>query len=231
VTRALIFDVDGTLAETEEIHRISFNKAFMFAGLNWHWDKACYAQLLSTTGGKERIARFVEEQHIVPISTEAIRRLHLAKNQFYAETVAQGGLQLRPGVARVIKDAQDAGLKLGIATTTSRSNLDALLQCCFGFEGDRMFDAIVCGEDVQRKKPDPEVYDLCLARLGIEPTAALAFEDSGVGLRAALAAGIQTVVTPNSYTKYDDFTGAHQVLPDLKSWGKAKILMPLSLEK
>jgi HAD superfamily hydrolase (TIGR01509 family) len=218
VLEALIFDVDGTLAETEEIHRESFNKAFTLAGLNWHWDKARYAQLLSTTGGKERIARYVSEQNLSEMSSEAIARLHLAKNQLYAEAVAQGRLQLRPGVARVIKYAQHAGLKLGIATTTSRSNLDALLRCCFGSKGGNIFDAIVCGEDVRRKKPDPEVYQLCLARLGVTLATALAFEDSGVGLKAALAAEIRTVVTPSSYTLNDDFSGAESVLIDLDNF-------------
>ncbi len=214
--KALIFDVDGTLAETEEIHRNSFNAAFNAAGLDWYWDRACYAKLLSTAGGKERIARFTCEQGLPQIA-QKIARLHAAKNQFYAETIAQGGLVLRPGVARVIADARHSGLKLGIATTTSRSNLMALLHSCFGPESDKIFDAIVCGEDVQHKKPDPEVYTKCLEKLGLEPTAALAFEDSGVGLRAALAAGIKTVVTPSSYMSNDDFTAAEQVLTDLES--------------
>jgi HAD superfamily hydrolase (TIGR01509 family) len=219
--KAVIFDVDGTLAETEEIHRNSFNRAFKTAGLNWYWDKVRYAQLLTTTGGKERIARFTAEQNLPQISAETIARLHLGKNQFYAETLAKGGLQLRPGVAPAIKDAQSAGLKLGIATTTSRSNLMALLQCCFGARSDYVFDAIICGEDVQRKKPDPEVYLLCLGRLGLVPAAALAIEDSGVGLKAALAAGIKTVVTPSTYTANDDFTGADQVLSSLENFRTA----------
>lgn len=214
--KALIFDVDGTLAETEEIHRNCFNTAFTAAGLDWHWNKAQYAALLATTGGKERIVRFVSEQGLPPIPTKEISHLHLAKNQFYAETLATGGLTLRPGVARVIEDARNAGLKLGIATTTSRSNLTALLHCCFGLESNIIFDAIVCGEDVQRKKPDPEVYTLCLGQLGVEPASTLAFEDSCVGLRAALAAGLETVVTPSFYTQKDDFTGALQLLSDLE---------------
>ncbi len=216
--KALIFDVDGTLAETEEIHRNSFNSAFKAAGLDWHWDKARYAQLLITTGGKERIARFTLEQGLPQMPVDAIARLHLAKNQIYAETVALGGMSLRPGVARVMKGARNSGLKLGIATTTSRSNLLALLQCCFGLKSDNVFDTVVCGEDVQRKKPDPEVYSLCLERLCTEPTAALAFEDSGVGLRAALAAGIKTVVTPSTYTMNDDFKGADRVLNNLANF-------------
>jgi HAD superfamily hydrolase (TIGR01509 family) len=220
VLEALIFDVDGTLAETEDFHRDSFNAAFRAVGLNWHWDRTCYARLLTTSGGKERIARYVSEQNLPRLSPEALARLHLAKNQLYCDTLARGGLALRPGVARLITDARKSGLKLGIATTTSRSNLMALMQCCFGSDGHELFDAIVCGEDVQRKKPDPEVYATCLARLGVAPTAALAVEDSGVGLRAALAAGIKTVVTPSSYTRSDDFSGADQVLNNLEGWGK-----------
>jgi HAD superfamily hydrolase (TIGR01509 family) len=125
------------------------------------------------------------------------------------------GLVFRPGVERLIRLAKDSGLKLGIATTTSRSNLLALLQCCFGHEGAAVFDVVVCGEDVQRKKPDPQVYTLCMSQLAELPEFTVAFEDSGVGLKAALAAGIRTVVTPSAYTRSDSFVGATVVLPDL----------------
>jgi HAD superfamily hydrolase (TIGR01509 family) len=216
--RALIFDVDGTLAETEEIHRNCFNAAFKSAGFAWHWDKQRYAHLLTTTGGKERISRFITEQGESLLSTEEIAGLHLTKNRFYAETLASGRLALRPGVARVIEEAKAAGLKIGIATTTSRSNLLALLQCCFGHDHEAIFDATVCGEDVQRKKPDSEVYTLCLNRLDVESSAALAFEDSGVGLSAARAADIRTIVIPSAYTQDDDFTGALQTLTDLEAF-------------
>jgi HAD superfamily hydrolase (TIGR01509 family) len=219
--KAVIFDVDGTLAETEEIHRNSFNRAFKTAGLNWYWDTVIYAQLLTTTGGKERIARFIAEQNLPQIPVEAIAALHLTKNQFYAETLAQGGLQLRPGVAQTIKNAKGANLKLGIATTTSRSNLGALLRCCFGTGGENIFDVHVCGEDVKRKKPDPEVYLRCLQRLGIASHEALAIEDSSVGLKAACAAGIKTIITPSVYTLTENFTGAVEVLNDLEKFNTA----------
>jgi HAD superfamily hydrolase (TIGR01509 family) len=223
--KALIFDVDGTLAETEEIHRSCFNAAFKSAGLDWHWDKLQYAALLTTTGGKERIVRFVSDQKLPQLPAAAVANLHRAKNQFYSDALAQNGIPLRPGVAQIIKAAQHEGLKLGIATTTSRSNLVALLRCGFGPESENVFDVIVCGEDVQRKKPDPEVYVLCLGRLGVEPSAALAFEDSSVGLKAALAAGIKTIVTPSSYTMADDFTGANHVIGDLVGLGIHEIEM------
>lgn len=216
--KALIFDVDGTLAETEEIHRDSFNRAFKAAGLNWHWDNVVYAKLLTTTGGKERITRYISEQGLAQFRAEEIAQLHAAKNKLYADTLAKGGLTLRPGVSHVIEYAHKAGVKLGIATTTSRSNLAALLHCCFGPESEKTFDVVVCGEDVHCKKPDPEVYTLCLSRLGVAPISALAFEDSGVGLKAALAAGIKTVITPSSYTLTDNFIGADRVLRDLQNF-------------
>jgi HAD superfamily hydrolase (TIGR01509 family) len=216
--KALIFDVDGTLAETEEIHRWSFNAAFKASGLSWDWDKARYGALLSTTGGKERIARFAAEQNGPVLSNDEIATLHGIKNQIYGETVGRGGLALRTGVAQLIAAAKKSDLKLGIATTTSRQNLTALLSCCFGPDGNDLFDAMVCGEDVERKKPDPEVYRSCLIRLGLDPHLVIAFEDSGVGLKAALAAGIRTVVTPSAYTAYDDFTGADCVRVDLSAF-------------
>jgi HAD superfamily hydrolase (TIGR01509 family) len=213
--RALIFDVDGTLAETEEIHRQSFNLAFAEAGLAWRWDKVQYQSLLTTTGGKERIARFIAEQGLLGFTDASIASLHLAKNRIYADTVSRGEVSLRPGVARLMTDARAAGLKLGIATTTSRSNLMALLHSSFGPASEKGFNAIICGEDVQRKKPDLQVYQLCLSQMVVAPSAAMAFEDSAVGLKAALAAGIRTVVTPSAYTANDDFTGASLILPDL----------------
>ncbi len=213
--RALIFDVDGTMAETEETHRKSFNMAFADAGLDWNWNTAAYAELLTTTGGKERISRYVAEQKIEHISPADIANIHATKNRIYADSLMNGGLSLRPGIALLISDAKVANLKLGIATTTSRSNLVALLLCCFGPDGENKFDAVVCGEDVQRKKPDPEVYLLCLEKLQVGSAHAIAFEDSGVGLKAALTAGLKTVITPSIFTTKDNFSGASEVLADL----------------
>lgn len=213
--KALIFDVDGTLAETEELHRESFNAAFRDTGLDWTWDRESYTALLTTTGGKERIARFVSEQRLPHLGAAEVRTLHLAKNEKYAEALVQRGLTLRPGMAQLITEAKHRGLKLGIATTTSTSNLVALLACCFGENGGHIFDATVCSEDVNRKKPDPQVYQVCLERLGARPSEAIAFEDSGVGLAAALAAGLRTIITPGAYTKNDNFAGASAILDDL----------------
>jgi HAD superfamily hydrolase (TIGR01509 family) len=201
--RALIFDCDGTLAETEECHRSAFNRAFADAGLDWHWSFEHYRKLLRTTGGKERIARYMAEEGLAHADIPA---LHLAKNAHFVAAVAAGTLELRPGVQRMMCRARDAGLAIAIATTTSRSNLDALIAATP--LADVQFATLVTGEDVKQKKPHPEVYTLTLTRLGLAAEACVAFEDSQNGLRAALAAGIPTIATPGLYTVDDDFSGA-----------------------
>ncbi len=222
--KALIFDCDGTLAETEEAHRTAFNQAFAGAGLDWHWSVDRYRELLKVTGGKERIAHFIAEEQRQRVDITA---LHLAKNALYSDTVRSGKVALRPGVMRIITAAQAQGVALAIATTTSRSNLDSLIAATplrgIGFA------AIVTGEDVTRKKPDPEAYHIALNRLSLSPDVCIAFEDSKNGIDAARGAGIATIVTPSIYTSGDNFRDADiiarnlddvtdQAKPDLITW-------------
>ncbi len=197
-------------------HRESFNKTFSQFGLKWHWDKKTYGELLTTTGGKERMVRYSAEMGLSPIDASVVLDMHHTKNSHYANSVANGALALRAGVEHIIRAALVQNLKLGIATTTSRSNVRALLSACFQKDLDGIFQTIVCGEDVTHKKPDPEVYSLCLARLKIEAKEAIAFEDSPVGLVASLAAGISTIVTPSAYTLNGSFVGPLKVITDLQ---------------
>lgn len=217
--QALIFDVDGTLADTEECHRQAFNQAFDEAGLDWHWSPTDYRRLLQTTGGKERLAAHLqsldwpeaERQRVAAM----IPALHAAKTRHYTARVEAGQVPLRPGVARLIAEARQAGVRLAIATTTTAENIQALLVATLGAPGPSWFDAIACGDQVPRKKPAPDVYQLALARLGLPAESAVALEDSGNGLRAAQAAGLWTLVTPCFWTAEDDFSGAQLVLPHL----------------
>lgn len=213
--RALIFDVDGTLAETEEIHRLAFGRAFAAEGLEWTWDVDLYRELLGVTGGKERIRHFVASRRLPPLDEARIARLHAHKNAIYGEIVATGGAPLRPGVADLIGRARAAGLRLALATTTSRSNVAALLAGSFAAYPAGLFDPIVAGEDVTAKKPDPEAYTRALDRLGLDAAECLAFEDSRNGVRAATGTGLRTIVTPSLYTAHEDFTGATAVVRDL----------------
>ena len=212
---ALIFDVDGTLADTErDGHRIAFNRAFAEAGLPWDWDEALYGELLEVTGGKERI-RFFCERHAAGFLQQAdadarIRALHAAKTREYAALCAQG-IPLRPGVAALLREAHAAGLRLAIATTTTPENVSALLPADLL----QLFEEVGAGDTVPNKKPAPDIYCWVLARMGLPATACLAIEDSANGLKAAQAAGLATVITPAGYTRRHDFSGALALLPDL----------------
>lgn len=218
--RALIFDVDGTLAETEEAHRAAFNAAFAAAGLGWHWSMADYGRLLTTTGGKERMARWREETGSGP-SDAAIADLHRDKTARYAALLAGGGLQARPGVAELVAAARAAGLRLAVATTTSPGNVGALAQAIWGRAAGEVFDVIAAGDEVAAKKPAPDVYLLALERLGLTAGEALAFEDSRNGVLSARAAGLRVVATPSAYTAGEDFAGAEAVLADLTGFDPA----------
>jgi HAD superfamily hydrolase (TIGR01509 family) len=213
--RGLIWDVDGTLAETEEAHRTAFNLAFAEAGLGWHWDQQTYARLLAVSGGKERIAHFQRSSALgVVFHAEGIAALHDRKTLLYAELISSGRIALRPGVRRLLDEAEQAGLQLGIATTTSAANVRALLDSTMRTRIPH-WQAMICGDDVPRKKPAPDVYVAALAQLGLSGGECLAIEDSENGLHAALAAGIACVVTPSAYTDGQDFREALAVLDHL----------------
>ena len=213
---AFIFDVDGTLVESEELHRDAFNEAFGKANLSWHWDTYRYKELLKVSGGKERMRVFVDEEEITPETPldELVEHLHRSKTEVYTQAVKDGALALKPGVAALIAEARRRGVRLAIATTTSRDNVDALLQAVFPGENG-IFEVIACGDMVPAKKPAPDIYELALRELGLPASACLAFEDSSNGLRAAKAAGLRCIITPALYTRDEDFTDADLVLDDL----------------
>lgn len=210
---ALIFDVDGTLAETEELHREAFNAAFAAAGLDWHWDHALYNQLLVVSGGKERIAHYQHRAGIAPaLDAAQIAALHADKTTRYTARLSAGDIYLRPGIRRVLAEAKEAGLRLAIATTTSRPNVDALLAAATPLPA---FDVIAAGDDVPEKKPAPDIYLLALRALGLPAASCLAFEDTINGLRSAQGAGLRCVVTLSAYGGAGPFPGAAAVLPHL----------------
>ena len=216
---ALIFDVDGTMADTEEAHRMAFNNAFERFRLGWTWSRDAYRGLLHTTGGKERIAAYLATK---TLSTPERRRLnelipaiHAEKTKFYSSFVADGAVPLRPGVERLAQEALEAGCRLAIASTTTAANIDALLRSAFGERGLTMFSVVACGDQVRAKKPAPDIYRLALSHLGLQPDQAVAFEDSHNGLKAATGAGLWTVVTPTYWTEGADFSAAGLVLPRL----------------
>ena len=216
---ALLFDVDGTLADTEETHRQAFNLAFLELGLAFAWEPDEYAELLRISGGKERLAHYfarlpVDAAERARLAT-LVPALHRVKTARYAELVATGGSPLRPGIARLIAEADAAGVRLAIASTTTSANVAALLDAELGSNAHKRFAVIACGDVVPAKKPAPDIYHLALSTLGLGPANAVAFEDSANGLAAAKAAGLFTVVTPTRWTALQDFGEADLTLPHL----------------
>jgi HAD superfamily hydrolase (TIGR01509 family) len=217
--QAIIFDVDGTLADTEDGHRKSFNKAFAESGLGWNWDVALYDKLLKVTGGKERIKYFVESfltGFTKPEDFEEfVKHLHKVKTAHYTTMLREGHIPLRPGIRQLIADARNGGIRLAIATTTSPENVTTLLQQGLGVDGESWFEVIGCGDIVPHKKPAPDIYFWVLRKMGLPAADCIALEDSENGLRSSLAAGIKTFVILNRYTRNQNFDGAAGVFDDL----------------
>ncbi|MBE9159160.1 HAD family hydrolase [Nodosilinea sp. LEGE 06152] len=240
---ALIFDVDGTLAETErDGHRVAFNQAFQEFGLPWHWPVGLYGQLLRVAGGKERIRHYIhryqpkfERQDDID---ELVVGLHQAKARHFQALVASNVIPLRPGVRRLIEAAQREGVRLAIATTSAKDSVIPLLERLLGPDSPTWFEVIAAGDMVPAKKPAPDIYNLVINAMGLNPATCLVVEDSPQGLEAAIAAGLPTVVTVNDYTRNYALPGARLVISHLGEpslpfevlWGEASNAYYFSLD-
>jgi HAD superfamily hydrolase (TIGR01509 family) len=222
--RALLLDVDGTLADTEERHRQAFNAAFGEACLGWSWGHDVYRDLLQVAGGRERIRRWMDladpARARSPEADALIAALHRGKTAWYERSLAHDPLPLRTGVARLLDEAARAGIRLAIVTTTTPSNIDALLVPHFGHSWRERFAFVLGGDSVSRLKPEPDVYLLALSRLGLDARECLAFEDSANGIRAAHAAGLAVVATPTWYSLAEPLPPTLAVLPHLGDPGE-----------
>jgi HAD superfamily hydrolase (TIGR01509 family) len=215
--KALIFDCDGVLVDTErDGHRVAFNRAFAAAGIDAEWDVEQYGELLKIAGGKERMTHYFN-QHGWPNGKTAetlIPELHKRKTAIFTDLIAKGSLPLRSGVGRLVDEAHGAGIRLGVCTTSDPKAIDGVLDL-FGAQRKGWFEIVLAGDIVKKKKPDPEIYNLAKQRLGLAGNDCVVVEDSRNGLLASLGAGMPTLITTSTYTTDEDFKGAAKVVPEL----------------
>ena len=217
--KAIIFDVDGTLGETEPIHREAFNSAFRAEQLDWHWSTESYHEICRIPGGEARLRHYVATEHPDQLERfereDLFRTLHRRKTRLFGRLLEDSGTSLRTGVSRLITDARAAGLQLGVCTTSQLETFEILVINALGFEAISWFRSVVTGQDVEHRKPHPEGYERVLRQLRITRDEAVVIEDSPNGLRAARAAGIRVLAVPSDLYRHADFTGAELVLSDL----------------
>ncbi len=217
--QALIFDCDGVLVDTErDGHRVAFNQAFAAKGLDAEWDVALYGDLLEVTGGKERMRHYFDADGWpggIADRDEFVKELHKLKTDSFMQIIESGQLPLRPGVARLVDEAIDGGVTLAVCSTSNERAVTMVVERLLGTRRRSRFAAILAGDVVSRKKPDPEIYNLAAQQLSLDPARCVVVEDSRNGFLAARAAGMHCVVTTNGYTEHEDFSRADLVVDEL----------------
>ena len=219
MVKAIIFDCDGVLVDTErDVHRVAFNRAFAAMGIDAQWDVELYAELLLVAGGKERMRHYFEyhgwPDHRYGAHDALIAELHKTKTAIGSEMIERGEAPLRPGVARIVDEAIAANVRLGVCTTSNAKFIDAVLDL-LGPARKAKFDFVHAGDVVKKKKPDPEIYALARATLGLPANECVVIEDSRNGLLAATGAGFPTLITTSTYTVGEDFREAARIVPEL----------------
>ena len=216
---AILFDVGGTIAESEEIHRVSFNEAFKEFGLNWYWDEAIYRELVFIGGGKERIKHYITRAWPEMLKqknfTKYIESVHKIKGQIYEEFLNDSQLKARPGIIRLLKELKNEKIRLAIVSDTTEENLINLFKKGLGINPIEWFEILAHGGCTIQKKPSPDIYLWTLERLKLPPESCLAIEDAPRGVDSAIDAGLKVLVTPSIYTLEEKFEKSSLLLSHL----------------
>jgi len=216
---AVFFDVDGTIAETEELHRRSFNESFKEFNLDWFWDKPIYKELISIGGGKERIEHYMKRAWPEMLEyknlSKYINSIHKIKNEIYEDYINESKLKFRPGVLRLIEELKKNNIRIALVSSSSEMNVNNLLKKGLKIKPNNYFDLIAHGDCTKNKKPSPEIYEWTLEKLKLSSQSCIAIEDSPRGLESALAANIKVVITPSDLTLDEKFEGAELIVSNL----------------
>ena len=217
--RAILFDVGGTIAETEELHRICFNEAFKEYGLSWYWDEAIYRELVFISGGKERIKHYIKRAWPEMLKhknlTSYISALHKVKSQIFEEHLVDNKILLRPGIERLLKELKESEIRVALVSSTTEENLYNLFNKGLEVDPKQWFEVISHGDCTVEKKPSPDIYHWTLEKLKLPAEACIAIEDAPRGVNAAVGAGLKVIVTPSTYTQNEEFDNVKFVFSHL----------------
>lgn len=207
---AILFGSISTVADTSELQRAAFNRAFAEHGLDWTWDRDDYQALLTSSGGSSRVAEYAKARG----QTVDAQAVHATKSELFQKSLA-GAATPRPGVVETIRKARAAGVKVGLVTTTAPENVAALLDALGPDISRDDFDVVVDSGKVEQPKPEPAAYEYALRELGEDAAHSVAVEDNVGGVRAAVAADVAVVAFPNANTAGHEFPGAARVVDHL----------------
>ncbi|CAO2207090.1 unnamed protein product [Urochloa humidicola] len=235
---ALIFDCDGVILESENLHRQAYNDAFAHFGVRCppasadplYWDEAFYDELQNRIGGGKPKMRWYFGENgwpsskifEMPPSTDSEKEklvdiIQDWKTERYKEIIKSGIVEPRPGVLRLMDEVKGAGIKLAVCSAATKSSVIMCLENLIGIERFNGLDCFLAGDDVKLKKPDPTIYVTAAEKLGVESKNCLVVEDSVIGLLAAKGAGMSCIITYTSSTASQDFTDAIATYPDLSN--------------
>ena len=216
---AVLFDVDGTIAETEDLHRRSFNESFKEFNLDWFWDEAIYKELINVGDGMERIKYYIKRAWPEMLEYKNLNKymssIHKVKNEIFRDLVIESKVKPRTGVIRLINDLKKKKTRIAIVSSMNLADLMTLFTEGLNIDPNSTFDLIAHGDCAKNKRPSPEIYEWILEKLRLPPQACVAIEDSPRGVKAAINAKINVLVTPSFYTKDEEFVDAKLVVSSL----------------
>jgi len=212
--KSVFFGSIGAVAETSNFQREAYNTALKEAGLNWHWDRETYRQLLNYVGGQARL-RLLSDATAASLSDDMIEQIHARKTDLACEAIVAAKVPLRPGIERLTGMVTAGGGKLGFVTSTSTQNINAIFDLGHAGFSHGAMDTVIGSAELEKGKPSPDAYLAALAQTGLKPADVIAIEDTPTSARAAKRAGLSVILTPGEFASHVETEDADLILPVL----------------